>query len=132
MDKKRAIVAFAVLICLTFTLCSCYSEDEYNKAIKDKCDKAIKGKYESGYTDGYWDGYDKAYKKGYKKGYKKAKKKFVSPQPKKQTTSYTVYYTNTGSKYHAAGCMYLRYSSHPCTVQQARNMGLSPCSVCAP
>jgi hypothetical protein len=44
----------------------------------------------------------------------------------------TVYVTDTGSKYHAAGCRYLRYSSHPLDVSDAQRLGYSPCSVCRP
>ncbi|HCL4546873.1 transpeptidase-transglycosylase [Clostridium botulinum] len=46
--------------------------------------------------------------------------------------NYTVYKTRTGSKYHSSGCRYLRKSCYETTVSQARNEGLSPCSVCNP
>ncbi|AUN18084.1 transpeptidase-transglycosylase [Clostridium botulinum] len=46
--------------------------------------------------------------------------------------NYTVYKTRTGSKYHSSGCRYLRKSCYETTVSQARNEGLTPCSVCTP
>ncbi|KEI92483.1 transpeptidase-transglycosylase [Clostridium botulinum] len=46
--------------------------------------------------------------------------------------NYTVYKTRTGSKYHSSGCRYLKTSCYETTVSQARNEGLSPCSVCNP
>jgi len=44
----------------------------------------------------------------------------------------TVYVTNTGSKYHRAGCQYLRRSEIPMTLGQAEARGYSPCSRCGP
>ncbi len=46
--------------------------------------------------------------------------------------NYTVYKTRTGSKYHSSRCRYLKKSCYETTVSQARNEGLSPCSVCNP
>ncbi|MCD8238692.1 MAG: MBL fold metallo-hydrolase [Clostridiales bacterium] len=46
--------------------------------------------------------------------------------------SEVVYITNTGSKYHRAGCSYLKSSSIETTVAEAKNKGLSPCSRCNP
>jgi len=40
-----------------------------------------------------------------------------------------VYVTNTGDKYHRAGCRYLRRSSNPLPLSQAMR-GYSACSVC--
>lgn len=42
-----------------------------------------------------------------------------------------VYYTNTGSKYHFAGCHTLK-SSHETTIAKAKARGLKPCGVCHP
>ena len=44
----------------------------------------------------------------------------------------TVYITNTGSKYHMAGCRYLSNSSHAITLEAAVQLGKTPCSVCKP
>lgn len=41
-----------------------------------------------------------------------------------------VYITNTGSKYHNAGCRYLRQSSIEIYLSQAQNAGYTACSVC--
>lgn len=48
-----------------------------------------------------------------------------------QNNSAVVYRTKTGSKYHRAGCSYLK-SSIQTTVSQAKSMGLTPCSRCKP
>ena len=67
----------------------------------------------------------------------------VSPaqQPKQETIqqdsqqnnyySIVVYVTNTGSKYHVAGCSYLR-SKNSITLADAKTQGYSPCSRCNP
>lgn len=44
----------------------------------------------------------------------------------------TVYGTETGAKYHAAGCRYLAKSTIPMTLSDAKSRGLTPCSVCKP
>ena len=44
----------------------------------------------------------------------------------------TVYVTNTGKKYHNAGCQYLRQSQHPVPLSQAKALGYTPCSKCSP
>ena len=41
-----------------------------------------------------------------------------------------VYVTNTGSKYHAAGCRSLRKSKRAITLAQAKQAGYTPCSIC--
>ena len=48
-----------------------------------------------------------------------------------QNSSAVVYRTKTGSKYHNAGCSYLK-SSIQTTVSEAKGMGLTPCSRCNP
>jgi beta-lactamase superfamily II metal-dependent hydrolase len=54
----------------------------------------------------------------------------------KQSTSdsseYTVYITNTGSKYHALGCRYLKKSCISIDIDKAKAQGYSPCSSCNP
>lgn len=44
----------------------------------------------------------------------------------------TVYVTNTGSKYHAAGCRHLRKSQIPMTLSEAKAAGYTPCGTCNP
>jgi len=48
------------------------------------------------------------------------------------SSSETVYITNTGTKYHRAGCRYLSSSSIPISKAEAIARGLTPCSVCNP
>lgn len=48
-----------------------------------------------------------------------------------ENNSYTVYITNTGSKYHRAGCSYLK-SSNPISKSDAIAQGYSACSRCNP
>lgn len=47
-------------------------------------------------------------------------------------SSDTVYITQSGSKYHCAGCRYLKKSSIAISKSKAINQGYSPCSVCNP
>jgi len=49
-----------------------------------------------------------------------------------QNNNYTVYTTNTGSKYHRDGCRYLSKSKIAISKSAAINKGLTPCSVCKP
>ena len=44
--------------------------------------------------------------------------------------SETVYVTDTGSKYHRAGCRYLRKSQIPMSLSEAKRQGYTACSVC--
>ncbi len=44
--------------------------------------------------------------------------------------SYTVYVTNTGSKYHKNGCQYLRKSKIPISLSSAKAQGYTACSRC--
>ncbi len=44
----------------------------------------------------------------------------------------TVYITNQGSKYHRAGCRYLKSSCIETTLSSALGMGYEPCKVCNP
>lgn len=46
--------------------------------------------------------------------------------------SYYVHITDTGEKYHSAGCGYLSRSDHTVTISEAKSMGLTPCSRCNP
>jgi hypothetical protein len=55
----------------------------------------------------------------------------AAPQ-KPDEENVTVYTTRTGSKYHRAGCSYLRKSSIPISLKDAKARGLGPCSRCDP
>lgn len=52
--------------------------------------------------------------------------------PAENVATYTVYITDTGSKYHRAGCQYLEDSSTEIDLSDAEANGYSPCSVCNP
>lgn len=43
-----------------------------------------------------------------------------------------VYVTKTGSKYHRAGCRYLKKSYREITRTEAKEQGYTACSVCKP
>jgi len=45
---------------------------------------------------------------------------------------YTVYITDTGTKYHNIGCHYLNSSQHSVQLSWACSNGYTPCSVCDP
>lgn len=46
--------------------------------------------------------------------------------------SVIVHVTDSGKKYHSAGCSYLSKSDHEITLEKAREEGLEPCSKCNP
>lgn len=48
------------------------------------------------------------------------------------SNSYTVYITDTGKKYHSAGCSYLKNSKHAISKDSAISQGYSACSKCNP
>jgi competence protein ComEC len=52
--------------------------------------------------------------------------------PSTDNQSVTVYITDTGKKYHRAGCRYLRKSKHAISLKDAKTGGYGPCSVCDP
>lgn len=54
------------------------------------------------------------------------------PTPKPTPEPIIVYITDTGEKYHEWGCQYLKYSSIPVTLSEARADGYTPCSRCDP
>lgn len=49
-----------------------------------------------------------------------------------KNNTYSVYVTDTGSKYHRAGCRYLWNSSHKISKSTAQSLGYDACSVCCP
>lgn len=50
----------------------------------------------------------------------------------KDDSSVMVHVTDTGTKYHSAGCSYLSKSDHEITLEEAKEQGLKPCSKCNP
>ena len=49
-----------------------------------------------------------------------------------QDTQITVYITKTGEKYHKSSCRYLSKSKISISLKDAKEQGLTPCSVCKP
>ena len=52
--------------------------------------------------------------------------------PSTDNQSVTVYITDTGSKYHRAGCKYLKKSKHAISLKDAKAQGYGPCGICSP
>lgn len=59
-----------------------------------------------------------------------AERQAQQQQQQAQQNEETVYVTNTGNKYHRAGCRYLRQSQIPMSLSQAQASGYTACSVC--
>lgn len=55
-----------------------------------------------------------------------------SPSTAVSGNSYTVYITDSGSKYHRSGCRYLNKSKYAISRSSAVNQGYERCSVCKP
>lgn len=129
-------------------------DEGYKKGHADGYDDG----HEDGYDYGYDTGYDKGRDDGYDKGYSDALEAISSSIPSYSSysssgtssssgtgvsgsgsfitpstdQSYTVYVTNTGKKYHRAGCSYLKKSSNPMSLSSAKAAGYTPCSRCNP
>ena len=60
---------------------------------------------------------------------------FVSEDPQPQQVSTQpiyVYIAKNGEKYHRENCRYLKYTKIKITLEDAKDNGCSPCSVCTP
>lgn len=55
-----------------------------------------------------------------------------TPEPQNDTVEATVHVTDTGTKYHSAGCQYLKKSDYTISLADAKTRGLTPCSKCNP
>ena len=140
---------------------SVLKDEAYQSGVAQAQEDA-KAEAEEQYQKGYDEGQAKAesdaqaaYDKGYQEGYDKGKEEAeAAAQAEKETSrsvsaggttssaastssssdsnSVTVYVTNTGSKYHMAGCQYLRQSQHARTLSQAKSEGYTACSRCHP
>lgn len=55
----------------------------------------------------------------------------AAPAPSSDNSDVTVFVTNTGSKYHVAGCRHLK-SQIPMTLSEAKAAGYTPCGTCNP
>jgi tetratricopeptide (TPR) repeat protein len=56
----------------------------------------------------------------------KTRERRAAERERDDANNYMVYVTDSGGKYHSAGCRYLRKSSHPMKVKDARTSGYSP------
>ena len=106
----------------------------------------LAAEWEAGYDQGKVDGYDIGYNAGeeygYDTGYEKGfAARIAQAQQEEETESSTVstgseeilvYVTDSGSKYHRAGCGSLWNSSHERTLSQAIASGYGPCGNCNP
>jgi competence protein ComEC len=52
--------------------------------------------------------------------------------PESQASGVIVHITETGEKYHSAGCQYLRKSDIEISLEDAKSRGYTPCSKCGP
>ena len=101
-------------------------------------------RFEAAYQSGYAAGVEEQSRKdaavleGYKQGYRDGQDSSVSAvSPKSSASStvtdadktMTVYVTDTGTKYHRAGCGYL-HSQHELTLGEAIEKGYTACSRC--
>lgn len=62
----------------------------------------------------------------------KTKEEKKEPEIKKKSETTTVYITRTGKKYHRSWCSYLKKSSIPISLKDAKARGYTPCSKCNP
>lgn len=123
-----------LLLMSTLLLSGCITEDD------------LAAEWEAGYSrgkeDGYSVGYDDGKKLGYDTGYEEGLAAGTAQsQQEEETESSTVstgsedilvYVTDSGSKYHRAGCSSLWNSSHERTLSQAIASGYGPCGNCNP
>lgn len=133
-------------------------DEGYSKGYIVGFDESSDISYDQGYDEGFDRGYDDGHDDGYDKGYSDALEttssstssyssssssgtsssssivvsgsgSFISPSTDQ---SFTVYVTDTGEKYHRAGCSYLKKSSNPMSLSSAKAAGYTPCSRCNP
>lgn len=86
-------------------------------------------RYGEGYADGYADGCEAGGDSESTYNDYTASS-YTYDEPTQQTYSETVYVTNTGSKYHRAGCQYLRDSQIAIDLDDAIAAGYTACSRC--
>lgn len=119
----------------------------YDTGYAEGQDNGYSTGHEEGYSSGLEEGKTQGYAEGYDAGLADGKKaaapavtasgsggsgeKAVSA-PSSQETSTTVYITETGSKYHRAGCSYLKKSCISISLSNAKAQGYTPCSRCNP
>lgn len=107
-----------------------YSSGKSDGYTSGKSDGYDKG-YAAGTDDGYKDGWQKGYESGTRRSNSVANMPKYTPPDTSTTTSDVVYVTRSGSKYHKAGCSYLK-SSYEMSRSEAIAAGYEPCSRCKP
>ena len=96
--------------------------DEATAAMQANLQQAREASYQVGYDDGY--------------AQRELEEHFTitgnaeNPVTDSEPQSQTVYITNTGEKYHRAGCQYLRQSQIAISLDDAINQGYTACSRC--
>lgn len=128
-----------VFVTLLFIAAAFYVGTEYRASDMISLSDAnaqITAAEQSSYQDGFKAGEDYGYNSGYSKGYNAAKNAgssnwTVTYNGGSNTQEQTVYVTDTGSKYHRAGCSYL-ISSNAISLSDALARGYTACSRCNP
>lgn len=143
--RRQTFILFAcILAVLFFFVFPHIKENAYNAGETAGYDSGYSDGQTSGYDSGYSDGETAAYNSGmqnaYLSGYadalidsSKTNSKYSGNTTDNSVidSSVIVYVTNSGSKYHTAGCSYLK-SSNAITLSQAKAKGYTPCSRCHP
>lgn len=117
--------------------------EDATKELEAEADEQYQKGYDSGYNVGYADGYAHGKSVGKSSGAQSGGGGTTTQssggggggggaatQTGNQGT--TVYVTNSGSKYHNAGCRYLWNSSIAISLSDAKASGYTACSVCNP
>lgn len=125
--------------------------DGYNDGYYDGSSVSDDSSYEDGYDDGYYYGLEVGYNDGYYEGYADG---YADNEPassysggntysgsstggyddtySEPPVSSTVYITESGTKYHRAGCQYLSKSCISISKSSAQSRGYTACSRCKP
>lgn len=119
-------------------------QDGYQLGYEDATEE-LEAEAEEQYQKGYDSGYNVGYADGYAHGKNIGKSSGAQSSGGAQSggggggaatqtgnQGTTVYVTNTGSKYHNAGCRYLWNSSIAMSLFDAKAGGYTACSVCDP
>lgn len=111
---KRWIAALLAVVILAGSNVTTYNVTKQSVASKMYTQEQMEEQYTEGFNDGGDDGYEKGYAEGkdvgYKAGIRHQKEKQRETAETDADTEQTVYITDTGSKYHRAGCQYLSQS----------------------
>ena len=108
-------------------------KDELQSYYEDDLKTEGQAQYDKGWRDGYDDGWDDGYESAQPEEYDQSytydsyDDDYSSSY---DTAAVTVYVTYTGSKYHRAGCQYLRESQIAIDLNEAIREGYTACSRC--